>query len=457
MRIFVSYSRHDAAFVTRLVAQLEAEGHELWIDTEDIRGSEQWRVSIVRGIRNADVVVLVVSRRSVQSEEVEREITVAADEDRPIVPIVLEPAELTDGIRYELAGVQQVSFIDRPFEEAAAELRHALALVTGPAPARPHAPEAMRTRRARRAPLMAAVILLILAGLARLVLGAGSGDDEGADISDLPASGDQTNGRSDSEGADSAESVTLGTTVWFAGYEIGVDGATLDPVRRVVAVDVMLTNVQPAEADPLHMIAETALEWNGRRFTAFCSCNSLPPDASLSTALTFDVDEDFSLPSGVLVFGEPGQHQAVVPLDGSPPDTEQPTTSPVTGVADDGAGTTFTVERVEVVPAQCQGLSDVLRYGPGPADEVSVIVWGTGLTTHAPNVGLGNAYLVLPDGTRIGSNSLTGVIYVLNPDQPERDVPVCFSVPAPIGGEYRMVVTALGVGETDPTGITFTL
>lgn len=103
VRVFVSYSRGDADLVSRLIALLEGDGHDVWVDVEDIRGSEEWRASIVNGIRRADVVLLVISRRSMASEEVAREVAVAAREDRRIVPIALEPAELADGIERRAA------------------------------------------------------------------------------------------------------------------------------------------------------------------------------------------------------------------------------------------------------------------------------------------------------------------------------------------------------------------
>jgi TIR domain len=43
VRVFISRSRRDAAFVERLRRGLEADGHDVWVDTEDIRGSDQWR------------------------------------------------------------------------------------------------------------------------------------------------------------------------------------------------------------------------------------------------------------------------------------------------------------------------------------------------------------------------------------------------------------------------------
>jgi hypothetical protein len=37
VRLFISYSRRDAAFVERLRPALEADGNDVWVDTEDIR------------------------------------------------------------------------------------------------------------------------------------------------------------------------------------------------------------------------------------------------------------------------------------------------------------------------------------------------------------------------------------------------------------------------------------
>src|SRR4051794_26511760 len=123
MRLFVSYSRSDAQFVERLTAALEADGHDVWVDTEDIAGSQQWRASIVAGVQRADAVLLVMSPRSMTSPNVEREVTVAAEESRRIVPLVLEPAEMTGSILFELAGTQQVLFAGRDFAIAMEELR----------------------------------------------------------------------------------------------------------------------------------------------------------------------------------------------------------------------------------------------------------------------------------------------------------------------------------------------
>ena len=111
-------------FAHRLANGLEASGHVAWIDTEDITtsGEDRWRRSIVAGIAQADAVVVVLSPSSVTSVNVEREITIAADERKRLVPIVHQPCELTAGFTYELAGIQHVDFSTQPFDEALHEL-----------------------------------------------------------------------------------------------------------------------------------------------------------------------------------------------------------------------------------------------------------------------------------------------------------------------------------------------
>jgi hypothetical protein len=460
VRLFVSYSRADATFVARLVAVLEGDGHDVWVDTEDIRGSEEWRASIVRGIRQADAVVLVISPRSMASDEVAREIAVAAHEERRIVPVMLEEAALPDSIGYELLGVQHVSFADRPFGESVAHLRAALAPTIATTAAEgapsghrqadddtPRLPEPASRRNHWRAIVTAVGLIAAVAAGSAIVRSLG-GDEPPSSGSDTPVQAADAAGSLPAQSRDAAGSlaapaaeatVDLAADVWFAGFEILVHDATVDDDR--VSVDLTLTNVQPTSSDPLLLLLEdVAVEWDGRRATGNCpGCTSMPPEASLNLTWGFYVDEAFALEKGVLVLGQPRDHQTLVPFDGSPPTAQRPTTLDVTGVADDGAGTTFTVERIEVVPVRCAGYSNSMTYGPAPADEMSVIVWGTAETTRSETVYFGSARLVLPDGKVLGSSSLLPTLYWLKTGQPERDIPVCFTIRLPATGEHRFL------------------
>ena len=132
VRTFLSYSRQDAVFVMGVAEALERRGIDVWLDTDDIRGSEPWRRSIVDAITSADAVVLVVSWASMASKNVEREITVAAEVHRRIVPVVIEAAPLPAGLQYELAGVQQVIAMGRLLDKVVDDLEVALRGVGAP-------------------------------------------------------------------------------------------------------------------------------------------------------------------------------------------------------------------------------------------------------------------------------------------------------------------------------------
>jgi hypothetical protein len=58
--IFISYSRRDLEFVTRLASDLDAKVAGVWFDKSDIRAGQRWRDSIAEGIRACKAVVLVL-------------------------------------------------------------------------------------------------------------------------------------------------------------------------------------------------------------------------------------------------------------------------------------------------------------------------------------------------------------------------------------------------------------
>ena len=134
MKVFVSYSRRDADFVDQLDRRLTELGYEVWVDRDDIigGGEDRWRRSIVRAIRDSDTMVLVLSPNGTTSENVERELSVAAHNDTRVIPVIHQPCELPDGFQYELAGLQYVDFSTLEFDQA---LR-VLVVQLGPADAR---------------------------------------------------------------------------------------------------------------------------------------------------------------------------------------------------------------------------------------------------------------------------------------------------------------------------------
>ena len=61
LRVFISYSRQDMAFVNRLQAALSERGIEVSVDRDDIEKGEAWWARITQLITEADTIVFVLS------------------------------------------------------------------------------------------------------------------------------------------------------------------------------------------------------------------------------------------------------------------------------------------------------------------------------------------------------------------------------------------------------------
>lgn len=125
-QIFVSYSRRDTRKVDRVVGAMEDSGLDVWIDREDIKAGNTWRVQIVQAIDTCDAFILMLSPHSASSDNVRKEIDLAQDAGRTIFIVLLAPTKLPVEIRYQLAGLQYVDLPMLGFERAAEQLIEAL-------------------------------------------------------------------------------------------------------------------------------------------------------------------------------------------------------------------------------------------------------------------------------------------------------------------------------------------
>jgi hypothetical protein len=116
-RIFISYSRRDAAFALGLQARLNDQGLDAWLDSEKLQTGQRWREEIVQAIAGCDYFVLVLSSRSIQSENVVKELSLAESSSKPILPLMIEPVEIPDSMKYQLAGLQFVSLDCRALDD----------------------------------------------------------------------------------------------------------------------------------------------------------------------------------------------------------------------------------------------------------------------------------------------------------------------------------------------------
>jgi formylglycine-generating enzyme required for sulfatase activity len=88
--VFISYSRTDAEFANKLIADLNSAGHACWIDTSSVKGGDEWIMTIADGILNSYAFVLITTQAALDSRWVQDEILWARKKNKQIIPLLLE-------------------------------------------------------------------------------------------------------------------------------------------------------------------------------------------------------------------------------------------------------------------------------------------------------------------------------------------------------------------------------
>ncbi len=109
--IFISYSRQDQEPVGRLRDHLEGLDYGVFLDQDDIRAGRLWRAQIVQAIEDCSLYLIVLSENSLHSDNVRRELDLARQKNKSILPVFLvEQLALTRDMEYQLVGLQRLPF-----------------------------------------------------------------------------------------------------------------------------------------------------------------------------------------------------------------------------------------------------------------------------------------------------------------------------------------------------------
>ncbi|MBK9780873.1 MAG: toll/interleukin-1 receptor domain-containing protein [Anaerolineales bacterium] len=97
-KIFISYSRRELGFVDDLVGDLEEKKYDVWLDYRVLIPGSPWAEQIDKGLKEADTVLLVVSKASLASEFVALEWRHFLETKKRVILLIFEavdiPAEL---------------------------------------------------------------------------------------------------------------------------------------------------------------------------------------------------------------------------------------------------------------------------------------------------------------------------------------------------------------------------
>ncbi|RMA64285.1 toll/interleukin-1 receptor domain-containing protein [Ulvibacter antarcticus] len=187
-KIFVSYSRADTEYVSKLVVDLRAKGFDVWFD-KNIVGGNEWDNTLEAEIQKSDVMVLILSAASVASENVKDEMSYAMSLDKSVNPIKIE--ECTIPMR--LARKQYTDFTVMGYEQGITRLvndiRHNLNMDPGPSsPIKPvktvqsKVPQSSKAAKSSKMPIYIVGAVVVIA-LLLYITGVFGGDVDG-DLND---------------------------------------------------------------------------------------------------------------------------------------------------------------------------------------------------------------------------------------------------------------------------------
>lgn len=97
--IFFSYSPEDSEFVLSLAKSLREAGAKVWLDQLDIKPGNRRDESVESALKSSHTLLVVLSQASVTSDKVMDEVSYALEENKTVVPLLLEECNIPFRIR----------------------------------------------------------------------------------------------------------------------------------------------------------------------------------------------------------------------------------------------------------------------------------------------------------------------------------------------------------------------
>jgi formylglycine-generating enzyme required for sulfatase activity len=104
--VFISFASSDAAVAHRAVTSLEQSGLRCWFSDRDIEPATSYPAVITDAVKNSGAVVLLLTEAANQSPHVVREIELAFNARRPILPVRIGGAAPSSDLQYFLSRSQ---------------------------------------------------------------------------------------------------------------------------------------------------------------------------------------------------------------------------------------------------------------------------------------------------------------------------------------------------------------
>ena len=105
--VFISYKAEEFEEANWVKSVLESNGISCWMAPSCIPGGSNYAMEIPNAIRSAKVFVLILSSKAQNSRWVSREVDLAINESKVVLPFMLENCALKDDFNFYLTNVQR--------------------------------------------------------------------------------------------------------------------------------------------------------------------------------------------------------------------------------------------------------------------------------------------------------------------------------------------------------------
>lgn len=116
--VFISHSPDDKEQKDEITSILENNGYKVWDEVKEIHPGTDWLQEIEKPIRNSKAVLVLITRKSLTSEWVNKEIAYALSLQKNIYPLLLDDVLLLDDIPIP-ESLRNIQFLDfrKPINE----------------------------------------------------------------------------------------------------------------------------------------------------------------------------------------------------------------------------------------------------------------------------------------------------------------------------------------------------
>lgn len=143
--VFISHSTNNRPVANAVCAALEGIGIRCWIAPRDVLPGRPYSGEITRAIQQSRAFILIFSEQSNNSEQVLREVQLAANSRLHIVQFRIDPVSPSDDLEYYLSGPHWLDAVTPPLEGHLDQLKSSvkalLALPPAAAPDKTAAPK----------------------------------------------------------------------------------------------------------------------------------------------------------------------------------------------------------------------------------------------------------------------------------------------------------------------------